>query len=257
MKGLLVFSLFLGGLFFGSGGCSGRKSVSGKPPEDLPTMVATYTPTPVVIDGKLDDPIWSKTPVYPLNLSADKVSQGLTLEEAGEVRLAWDDRYFYVAARFHDSDVVAEGKTDQLHHYKLGDLCELFLKPADQTWYWELYGTPAGRKTAFWFPGRGRLGLPSMEDYTCGLTVAAEVQGTLNDWRDRDEGWTVEIAMPIKDLTARGETFGPGADWRILVSRYNYSRYLTTQGPELSMTPQLTVSSYHLIEEYARLCLEK
>ncbi len=47
---------------------------------------------------------------------------------------------------------VAEGKEDQLHHYQMGDLVELFLKPEDYTWYWELYATPIGKKTNFWFP---------------------------------------------------------------------------------------------------------
>ena len=145
-----------------------------------------------------------------------------------------------------------------MHHYKMGDLCELFLKPADKTWYWELYATPLGKKTTFWFPGRGRTGLPSnFTDYSSGLKVGAQVNGTLNKWEDKDAYWTAEMAMPIKDLTARGEKFGPEADWRILVARYNYSRYSKRQGPEHSTVPQLSKVNYHLLEEYAKLKLIK
>ena len=111
------------------------------------------------------------------------------------------------------------------------------------------------KKTSFWFPGRGRLGLPSVEDYKCGLGVAAQCNGTLNDWRDKDKSWTAEMAMPISDLTTRGDKFGPQADWRILVSRYNYSRYLSEK--ELSMMPKLSETNYHLLEEYAILRLVK
>ncbi|MFA5863867.1 MAG: carbohydrate-binding family 9-like protein [Phycisphaerae bacterium] len=223
----------------------------------LPIMAAKYSSTPITIDGKLDEPVWKTARVYTMNLSKDKVGEGKDLQEAGEVRLAWDENYFYVGVKFYDSDIVAEGKQDQLHHYRMGDLCELFLKPNDHPWYWELYVTPMGKKTSFWFPTRGRLGLPSCFEYTCGLKVAAQVTGTLNNWRDKDCYWTGEMAMPIKDLTDEGAKFGPRIDWRILVARYNYSVSLTTTGPELSATPQLSVSNYHVLEEYAKLCLEK
>jgi len=217
----------------------------------LPRMTAVYTSEPVKIDGNLDDPAWQTARVYPLCISQDKVELEKVLAEPGEARVAWDDKYLYVGVRFHDSDIAAEGEEDQLHHYKMGDLVELFLKPENSTWYWELYATPRGKRTSFWFPGRGRLGLESGFQYSCGLRVAARCEGTLNNWKDRDTACTAEMAMPLTDLTAHGDRFCPGAEWRILVSRYNYSRYLPWK--ELSMTPQLSRSSYHLYEEYAVL----
>ncbi len=45
--------------------------------------------------------------------------------------------------------------------------------------------------------------------------------------------------------------FGQGIDWRILIGRYNYSRYLLDK--ELSMTPQFSKTDYHLLDEYAIL----
>lgn len=214
----------------------------------LPVMQAVYTAQPVKIDGILDDAVWKKAPAYRMALDTNATN---AVTEGGEVRVAWDTNYLYVAVRFTDSDIVAEGKEDQLHHYSLGDLAEVFLKPDNETWYWELYATPAGKKTSFFFPGRGRLGVPSGFTYTCGLTVAAQCDGTLNNWEDRDREWTAEMAMPIKDLTSHGERFEPGARWRILVARYNYSRYLPNK--ELSMTPALSRTNYHLTEEYAVL----
>lgn len=220
------------------------------------TMYARYTETPITLDGKLDEPVWRNAAVYKMFLPADRAANG-QLQEGGEVRLAWDDEYFYVGIKFDDSDIVAEGTDDQLQHYQLGDLCELFLKPNDKTWYWELYVTPRGNKTSFWFPSQGRLGLPSNFEYECGLKVAAQYDGKLNDWQDRDRFWTAEMAMPIKDLTGRGEEFGPGADWRILVARYNYSYYLSGRGPELSSSPGLSATNFHLLKEYAVLRLLK
>jgi len=229
-------------------GCAGQTSgLEGA----LPVITARYASKGITVDGRLDEPVWREAAVYPMVLSEDDALAGKTLAEAGEVRFAWDDKNLYLAVRFADSDVMADGAKDQLEHYTLGDVAELFIKPEEQTWYWELYVTPSGRKSSVWYPGRGRIGAPSCFEYTCGLTVAARCDGTLNDWRDRDNGWTAEMAMPIKDLTARGERFAPGAKWRVCVGRYNFSRYLPWK--ELSMAPALLVTRYHRYEEFAVL----
>ena len=105
-------------------------------------MRARYTKEPIKVDGILNDQAWKTATAYHLSLSQDRLAKGNKLAEPGEVRLVWDDKYLYAGIKFYDSDIVAKGKEDQMHHYKLGDLVELFLKPEDQTWYWELHATP-------------------------------------------------------------------------------------------------------------------
>jgi len=244
-----------GGMAIGAALATGCASLW-KAEKVQPVITARYTAVPVTLDGNLDDPAWKAAQAFTFNFSvAERAEVGKDLVEAGEARVCWDDKYFYLGVKFTDSDIVAEGTEDQLHHYLMGDLAELFLKPVDKTWYWEMYVTPAGRKTTLWFPGRGRLGLKSSEDNPGGLRVAALCQGTLNNWEDKDTSWTGEMAVPIKDLTARGETFGPGSRWTILIARYNYSRYLSWK--ELSMTPQISKTNYHQLEDYAILSLVK
>jgi hypothetical protein len=217
-------------------------------------MIAVHTATPLVVDGKLDEPVWKTAPAYQLlPMPGTAPEPRSSLHENASVRLAWDAKYLYLGAEFRDSDVVAEGKADNLRHYLLGDVCELFLKPGNQTWYWELYVTPAGRQTTFFFPGAGRQ-LPSCLRTDTPLVVAAEVQGSLNDWHDRDQGWTAEMAVPLSLLTAHGEHFAPASPWRILIGRYNYSRYLSET--ELSSYPALSKIDFHWLNEYAHLRLQ-
>lgn len=244
---LLVAALLLMGI-------AGCRSCPKRCGADRPVIEAQRTAVPVTVDGRLDECVWKKARAYPMAMSMDKIAKNGVLREPGLVRLAWDKDYLYVAFELTDSDVVAEGTKDNLHHYNLGDVGEVFLKPQGYSWYWELYVTPAGRMSTFWFPGRGRLGLPScFDDYHFDLKVAAQCRGTLNKWQDKDIGWTAEMAVPVSQLTARGEQFGPGSRWYILVGRYNYSRYLPYIGPEYSMLPQLSETNYHLLEEYGIL----
>ncbi|MEI8246352.1 MAG: carbohydrate-binding family 9-like protein [Lentisphaerota bacterium] len=228
-------------------------------------VIAKYTSEPVTLDGKLDEGDWAKAPAYSLCLPFKAYSNapesiqkniGDKLQEQCKVKLLWDDNYLYVGGVFEDSDVMQEGKEDQSHLYNTGDLLEVFLKPANGNCYWEIYGTPNNKKTWFFFPSRGRIVFPA-----CGnnkpesFKVAATVDGTLNNWKDKDKSWTIEMAIPIKELTAYGAKFDNSANWTILLARYNYSVYLQKQ--ELTAFPQLSNVSWHIYEEYARLRLEK
>lgn len=235
------------------GGCASVDGDDQRNVKRLPGMEAIYDDARVIVDGWLDEAIWKDATLYPLYRAKDQAGSEPEASELGSVRLVWDDQYLYIAVELEDSDIVAEGESDQLQHSKLGDMFEIFLKPDSETWYWQLQVTPHSRMSSFWVPGRGRLGLPSNMQYSSGLRVAAKIEGTLNNWRDADQGWTAEMAMPLRELTSRGETFGPGAAWRILAVRYNYSRYQRQQAPILTMTPRLPDNNLHRLEEYAPL----
>lgn len=229
--------------------CNRAQSSAAEPQE----IRAVHADSPLTVDGRLDEAVWTRAPAYAMSLSADQLAGGNVLREGGRVRFAWDAENLYLAVEFEDSDVVAEGEADGEHHYQKGDVAELFLWPEAHTWYWELYVTPHGRQTSFFFPGPARM-LPSTFKDHLRLRVAAQVQGTFNDWSDRDRGWTAEMAVPVKDLTRHGEDWGPGAVWRVLVGRYNYSVHLPAV--ELSAMPKLSRTSFHLRGEYRRLRLE-
>lgn len=224
-------------------------------PHGRSVLRALHASTAIKIDGHLREPLWKHAPAYKLIAMPihDKSGERKVLHEAGTIRMLWDEHYLYLGAELDDSDVVAEGTADGLPDFQLGDVCELFIRPPNETWYWELYVTPDNRQTTYFFPGPGRLGLPSnLRSKTNLLKVAAQVHGTLNNWHDRDRGWTAEMAVPISMLTARGEHFGPKAPpWRILIGRYNYSRYLPEV--ELSSFPELSKTDFHLLAEYCDL----
>lgn len=234
-----------------SGGCV---SLGGQSSERT-VLIASRTEEPIELDGKLLEPVWARAAVYEMTQTRERIAEGKKTQEAGRVRIAWDDEHLYVAYEFDDSDLLAEGQEDQLHHYQLGDVAELFLRPVKSRWYWELYVTPHNLKAEFFFPSSGHFGLPScFENYRRNLRVSASVDGTLNNWKDRDRGWSAEMAVPVADLTEHGDAFGPGSEWHILTGRYNYSVH--REALELSSFPTLQKQSFHLLHQYAVLEFE-
>ena len=226
-------------------------------------ITAVYTPASIELDGRLDEPQWKTAPEYSFIRAIkqlEKKEPGLKngIVEPGKVRLLWDDRYLYIGFEFTDMDIVAESDKDQEFHFRSGDTVEIFLKPLNRTWYWECYVTPKGCKTSFFYPGRGRLGLPgctSARPALPGMKAAASVKGTLNYPWDKDVKWTAEAAIPLSELSIRGEDLQPGAAWLIFFGRYNYGRYLSR--PENSSFPQQIPVAYHDHEDYGSLKMIK
>ncbi len=220
-------------------------------------VVAARARVPVVVDGDLNDEVWKRAKVYPMAVAwrANGIRQKLV--EPGSVQVAWDDTYFYVAGRLTELDVVAEGDQDNVLSYSTCDALELFLKPDGHLWYWEMYGTPNSRKTVYLNPSRGRTYMASKIRRETGMEVKARVMGTLNKWEDQDEGWTVEMAVPLTELKSRGDAFDEKTGWKILIGRYNHSAYHEVMGGELSSVPTLPSADFHYHEMWARLKLEK
>jgi len=243
MKSTLLMLTALAGL---ATGCS---QIPAEKPDNL-EVIAVYTPTPVVIDGKLDDAVWQRAPRYPTN------SYNQTPQEAGTVQFAWDNQYFYAAAVLSDSEIVQYGQQMQSMLFTTGDTFEIFLRPAADTYYWELYATPTNVMSSFFFSGPGaaicRL---EPDQLMTGMRTASTVYGTVNVWQDRDQTWQLEMAIPVAELTRYGAAFGPGQHWRILVGRYNFTRYLGKT--ELSGITEFKDDnrSFHYLPSYGYLKL--
>lgn len=223
-------------------------------------IVVARTTTPVKVDGNLNEASWKAAQAYKLGLPVSATAEGKTVEEPGTVRLLHDGATLWLGFDFEDSDVVSNAKADDEELYALGDVAEIFLRAAVQTGYWEIHLNPKNQRSTYWYPGRGRLGLKGEDSHVRPpfWTAAALVEGTLNDWRDRDRRWTAEAAIPLAKLRREGDPDPFKGGWTILVARYNYTRYRQqATGPELTCVPPVSKPSYHLLEDYAPLQFER
>ena len=184
-------------------------------------------------------------PAYSFTYSRDR--EGVP-QEGAHVRFAWNEAGLHILAELEDSCPIQQSRQNQQLHYETGDVFELFVKPLNDSYYWEMYATPHGNKTTLFFP-RERADL-TLDDFLKnhpfqGLEVLAE---------KIPEGWKTRMFVPAAQLTAFGAGWGDGTEWTVFCGRYNYNSD-DLSDPELSMIPALAETNYHLTDGYACLKL--
>ena len=179
---------------------------------------------PLVIDGRLDDAAWQQaewtdwfTDIQGARMPAPRFHT--------RVKMLWDDRYFYVAAELDEPDLRASLTEHDSVIFHDNDF-EAFLNPtADGLNYFEFEINALNTSWDLFLPKPYRQGGKADNSWDIpGLKSAVSLRGTLNDPRDRDSGWSVEIAFPWEAFASRAKVQRPGAGdtWRVNFSRVEW-----------------------------------
>lgn len=188
---------------------------------------------PITIDGKLDDVAWQSAPWsdWFIDIQGETTSdtrQPLPVPRfKTRMKMLWDDDHLYFAAEMEEPHVWGTLKNKNDIIYRDNDF-EIFIDPdGDTTNYYEFEVNALGTimeltmDKPYHEKGNYTLGtnLP-------GLKSAVHIDGTLNDPRDIDRGWSVEVAIPWNDLQRyAGAMACPpkvGDAWRINFSRVQW-----------------------------------
>ncbi len=183
-----------------------------------------HNATPIKIDGKLDDPAWNK---------ADWTTDFVDIEGAAKpqprfrtrVKMLWDDQYLYIAAELQEPDVKATLTQHDSVIFHDNDF-EVFIKPLPDTesyYEFEMNALNTGWDLYLDKPYKKHGKADNSWDIP-GLKTAVAIQGTLNNSRDKDHGWTLEIAYPWQAFQSRQQVPPPqaGTEWRINFSRVEW-----------------------------------
>jgi hypothetical protein len=151
-------------------------------------------PSAPVIDGAFEDEAaWSGA------LSLEPFANTLTGEKAPRqtaVRVMWDDAALYVAMRA-DDDYLQSKYTQRDEELWHEDAFEMFLDPlGDKTDYYEIQVSPAGVV----FDSHLAAYRKNDNAWNGEIAAAAKIDGTSNDGKGDDKGWTAEVAIPWKSL---------------------------------------------------------
>jgi len=190
-----------------------------------PGYVCYRAATTPVINGRLDDEAWKTAP-----WTADFVSiDGHTDPPPRfwtRARMLWDDTFFYVAAELEEPDVWGTLTQRDAVIYNDNDF-EVFIDPdGDTANYYELEVNPLGTVFDLMLVRTYRDGGPYIAAWDiAGLQLAVDVRGTLNRSGDKDEGWSVELALPWAILREAAPGRRPprsGEQWRVNFSRVEW-----------------------------------
>jgi len=177
------------------------------------------------IDGALADQAWENAPWSADFVDIEGPAKPLPTHRT-RMKMLWDDQALYIAAEITEPNVWATIKEHDAVIFQDPDF-EVFLDPDnDRLLYGEL---ELNALNTTWdllltkpYNDNGRA-INGWE--IIGLKTATRVQGTINDPRDQDQGWTVEIAWPwkgVKELTAQTIPPTDGDQYRINFSRVNW-----------------------------------
>ncbi len=189
-----------------------------------PRQTVCYrTPDRLTIDGRLDERAWVATSWSDPFIDIDGVRRP---HLATRVKMLWDDEYFYVAAELEESDIWATLTERDAVIFQDNDF-ELFIDPDGDTHaYYELEVNALGTVWDLMLVQPYRDGGPAIHAWDiAGLAVGVDVRGTINRPGDRDERWTVEIAMPwriLREAAPDHRAPRPGEQWRVNFSRVQW-----------------------------------
>ena len=184
--------------------------------------VCYRAPAALTIDGRLTEPAWQAaawTDVF-VDIEGDARPKPRFRTRA---KMLWDSSRFYIAAELEEPDVWATLTERDAVMFNDNDF-EVFIDPDGDTHaYGELEINALGTVWDLMLLRPYRDGGPAINAWDiAGLQAAVDVRGTLNATGDRDEGWTVEIAVPwrvLAELAAGKRPPKPGDRWRVNFSR--------------------------------------
>ncbi|HEV2392623.1 MAG TPA: carbohydrate-binding family 9-like protein [Verrucomicrobiae bacterium] len=223
-------------------------------PEKIPHYTAYRVSQPIRIDGKLDEPCWQTAPRS--TRFVDILTGAPTLHDT-RVSVLWDKNNLYVGFWLEEPNVQATFTKHNSPIYENND-AEVFIAGRDSYYEFEINALNTvyeaffmwedtyekdgfAREPAFRranplvkpFNGVGYtnhprgLRLGSWAWTFPGRKTAVHIDGTLNNDKDKDRGWTVELAFPWEGMKWLAKADGralppqPRDVWRIDFSRFN------------------------------------
>jgi hypothetical protein len=180
---------------------------------------------PVRVDGRLDDSAWQAAPWtdYFVDIEGDKKPNPRFRTRA---KMLWDDDYFYVAAEMEEPHVWGTLTKHDSVIFHDNDF-EVFIDPnGDTLEYYEFEINALNTGWDLFLDKPYRYGGKARNEWEIpGLRTAVHIRGTLNDPKDKDAGWSVEIAFPWKVLAEFAHKPAPpkpGDEWRVNFSRVEW-----------------------------------
>ena len=191
--------------------------------------VCYRAPSPLKIDGRLDDAAWQAVPWTDdfVDIEGDRRPKPRLRTRA---KMLWDAQYFYIAAELEEPHVWGTLTKHDSVIFNDNDF-ELFIDPdGDNHDYYEFEMNALNATWDLLLPRPYKDGGRADNSWDiAGLKTAVHVVGTLNDPSDHDTGWSVEIAIPwaaLREFAHRPAPPHDGDQWRVDFSRVEWQHQI-------------------------------
>jgi hypothetical protein len=212
------------------------------------------------IDGRLDDAAWTKAPWSDAFIDIEGDTHPKPRFRT-RMKMLWDDNYLYIAAELEEPDVWATLTAHDSVIFHDNDF-EVFLNPTgDALKYFEFEINALNTGWDLFLPKAYSKGGKADNSWEMpGYKSAVAIDGTLNDPRDRDKAWSVELALPWSSFVERSGKGKPAAgdtwrmnfsrvEWQIRVVDGKYQKVPSTKEDNWVWSPQ-GVISMHIPEKW-------
>lgn len=223
------------------------RSVEERPP--IARTVIYRARSPIRVDGMLDEPDWQTA--MPLELRDIKGRES----PKTIAKMLWDDRYLYLAFDCADTDIWAT-KTQRDDFLWEEEVVEAFVDPdGDGLNYYEFQVNPLNTQIDLLIPDavEGVKDAKHNARWDCKDWLSAvRVRGTVNRRDDTDEGWAVEMAIPLSELTRPSSPVPrPSISWRL--NLYRIDRPKGREDDPLLLAWSKTVRWFHEPDRFGRV----
>ena len=186
--------------------------------------VVQHTNQALALDGYLTESDWQRAPWTTDFVDIEGAAKPKPTFRT-RTKMLWNDSTLFVAATLQEPQVWAT----QTHHddiiFKDNDF-EVFISPGSTTHqYFEIEVNALNKTFELFLPKPYRNGGDALVSWDAtGLRSGVQIAGTLNHPQDQDQGWTVEMAIPMRALRIGYNWHPPteGTLWRINFSRVEW-----------------------------------
>jgi len=196
-------------------GAGQDQRTSNLPP--LPKIEVRRASARPIIDGKLGEADWKRADAVTFQFPWNEQTGA---KQKTTARMLWDDEFLYISYECEDTDITAHYTKRDDPTYK-DDAVEAFINPR-----------PAQGDVYFGFEMNVRA---VMYDYIYlqakylvkrlnleGFQLATHSNGTLNASGDKDQGWSLEVAIPFIEFEPLSNaTPKAGDNWTINLNRWD------------------------------------
>jgi hypothetical protein len=167
----------------------------------------------ITLDGDTDDPGWLRPP-GPVRTGNFVLENGRPAVPHSSARIVWAGEYLYLALYAADEDIEShvdrpDGPIAEEDAFRV-----LFSAPRVE---YAIDVSPNAVITDSIRRGGGDWDL----QWNSGAHASRELDGTVNDTKNKDEEWSIELAVPFESLGMRGE---PGENIGMSLRRCDVSK---------------------------------